>query len=275
MKKLLYILLTFAFLNCKLEKKDVYREYNGEMIKVEFVETKTDSTFTGLGGEHYPNGNIKSLAYFKNGKHADSLFYYYENGNVKEKGFVKNNMEFGWWSYNHENGKLNKKIEWFHLRDSMYKNQEIHFDVNGEIKIASSAFFDLQIPDTIQIGKNMARIKNYISNDNNIDTRYLSVIIENNYPNTGIKTDTFPALTDDSKNIFFGIFGEKLGMQLVEGKIEEKTLKTDTINADSLSLTISDRYRYFRKEVYVSDNEIKSKLSKRLRAEYDKIVKNN
>ncbi|MEE9362132.1 MAG: hypothetical protein V3U92_05990 [Cellulophaga sp.] len=273
MKKLPYILLTLVFLNCKTEKKDVYQEYNGVMVKLEFDDSKTDSTFTGYGGEYYPNGNLKSLSYFKNGKPADTLFYYY--GNVKEKGFVKNNMEFGWWSYNNENGKLNKKIEWFHIRDSIYKNQEIHFNINGEIKIAPSAFFELQIPDTIQIGKNMARIKNYISNDNGIDTRYLSVIIENNYPDSGKKLDTFPTLTDDSNSPFFGIYGEKLGRQIVQGKIEEKTLKTDTINIDSLSLTISDRYRYFRKEVYVSDNGIKSELSKKLRAEYKKIAKNN
>jgi hypothetical protein len=275
MKKLLYILLTFAFLNCKSEKKDVYREYNGEMIKVEFVETKTDSTFTGLGGEHYPNGNIKSLTYFKNGKHADSLFHYYNNGKVKEKGLVRNNIEFDWWSYYHENGKLNKKIEWFHLRDSIYKNQEIHFDSNGTIKIAPSAYFELQIPDTIQIGKNMARIKNYVGNANDYDTRFLSVIIENNYPDIGKKSDTFPTFTDDSTSPFFGIYGEKIGRQIVEAKIEEKTLKTDTINADSLSLTISERYRYFRKEVYVSNGGNKSELSKKLKAEFKKVTENN
>ena len=96
MKKLLYILLTLVFLNCKSEKKDIYREYNGEMIKMELNTTKTDSTFTGSGGEHYPSGNIKSLSYFENGKHADTLFYYFDNGNVKEKGLVRNNMEYGW-----------------------------------------------------------------------------------------------------------------------------------------------------------------------------------
>lgn len=275
MKKISYILLTLAFLSCKSEKEDVYREYNGEIIKVEFNKSKTDSTFTGLGGEHYPNGNLKSLSYFKNGKHADTLFYYYDNGKVKEKGLVRNNMEYGWWSYNHENGKLDKKIEWFHLRDSIYKNQEIYFDSSGTIITAPSAYFELQIPDTIQIGKNMARIKNYVGNDNDYDTRFLSVIIENNYPDSGKRIDTFPTFTDNSTSPFFGIYGEKIGRQIVEAKIEEKTLKTDTINADSLSLKISERYRYFRKEVYVSNSQIKSELSKKLRAEFKKVTENN
>jgi len=275
MKKLTYILLTLVFINCKSEKKDVFQEYNGKMVKVEFIDSKADSLFTGFGGETYENGKLKSLSYLKNGVPVDTLFYYYENGKIKEKGLVKNNMVSGWWCYNNKNGKLTKKIEWFHLRDSTYKNQEIHFDSNGEIKIPASTFFELQIPDTIQIGKNMARINNYVSNANDIDTRYLSVIIENNYPDSGKKTDTFPTLTDDSNDIYFGVYGDKIGMKIIEGKIEEKTLKTDTINSDSFSLTIADRYRYFKKEVYVSDNGKKSELSKKLRAEFKETTQNN
>lgn len=275
MKKLTYILLTLVFINCKSEKKDIFQEYNGKMVKVEFIDSKADSLFTGFGGETYENGKLKSLSSFKNGVPADTLFYYYENGNTKAKGLVENNMMSGWWSYYYEDGNLNKKIEWFHLRESTYKNQEIHFDSSGKIKIAPSTFFELQIPDTIQIGKNIARINNFISNRNDIDTRYLSVIIENNYPDLGKKNDTFPTLTDNSNSPFFGIYAEKAGKKIVEGKIEEKTLKTDRINADSLSLTISDKYRYFRKEIYVSDNGKKSELSKKLRAELKKITENN
>lgn len=275
MNKLSYILLTLVFLTCKSEKKDVYREYNGQMVKVKFDDSKTDSTFTGYGGENYPNGILKSMSYFINGEPVDTLFYYYENGNVKEKGLVRNNMEYSWWTYNDENGKLNKKIEWFHLRDSIYKNQEIHFDSNGKIKMAPSAFFELLIPDTIQIGKNIARINNYISNRNDIDTRYLSVIIENKYPDVGKKKDTFPTLTDDSNSPFFGIYAEKVGKTIVEGKVQEKNLKTERINKDSTELTISTKYRYFRKEIYVSDNGKKSKLSKKLIAELEKVIENN
>ncbi|GAA4282281.1 hypothetical protein GCM10022260_27040 [Gaetbulibacter aestuarii] len=275
MKKLTYILISILLWNCKSEKKEIFQEYNGQLVKVEFDDSRADSTFTGYGGEHYPNGNLKSLSYIKNGIIADTLFYYYENGKIKEKGLVKDNMVYGWWSYNDENGKLTKKIEWFHLRDSTYKNQEIHFDSNGKIKIPASTFFELQIPDTIQIGKNMARINNYVSNVNDLDTRYLSVIIENYYPDSGKKTDTFPTLTDNSNDIFFGIYGDKIGKKIIEGKIEEKTLKTDTINSDSLSLTISDRYRYFKKEVYVSDNGKKSELSKKLRAKFKEATQNN
>ncbi len=192
-----------------------------------------------------------------------------------KKGVVKNNMEKGWWSYYQKNGKINKKIEWFHLRDSTYKNQEIHFDLNGKIKKTASSFFELQIPDTIQLGKNIARINNYVSNTNNIDKRYLSVIIQNNYPNMGKRIDTFPTLTDDSNSPFFGIYAGTTGKRTISGKIEEKTLKSDTINADSISLTISDRYKYFKKEVYISDSGKKSKLSIKLNKELKEILQNN
>jgi len=271
-KKTFVILLSFIFIiSCKEKSGDKLYNYNGKIIKLDFVTPK-DSLFNGYGGEHYENGALKSLTFFENGKIIDTLVYYYENGNVKKKGLVENNMEYGWWSYNHENGKLNKKIEWFQLRDSIYKNQEIYFDVNEDIRIAPSTYFVLQIPDTIQIGKNIAHINNYISNANDFDVRYLKVIIENRYSDTEKRIDTF---TNGSSSPFFGIYADKIGWKIVEGMIEEKTIKTDTINMDSLSLTIVDQYRYFKKEVYVSDNGKKSELSIKLRSEFEKMNENN
>jgi len=180
MKKLIYILLTLVFLSCKTEKKDVYLEYNGEIVKVKFGNSKGDSTYTGFGGDNYPSGNIKSMSYFKNGKQTDTLYYYYENGKVKEKGLVKNKLSFGWWSYYDNNGKLTKKSEWIILKDSSYKNQSLYFDKNEDTIIGPSTFFEIEISDTLKLGKNAGRIKNYVTNYNNRASNLLSVILEFN-----------------------------------------------------------------------------------------------
>jgi len=269
-KTLTYILLIISFISCKKKATEKLYYYNGLMIKIENPINPKDSLFSGLGVDKYENGNLKTLSRVENGNIIDTLFYYYENGSVMKKGVVKNNMENGWWSYYHEDGKINKKIEWFLLRDSIYKNQEIHYNSKGEIKIAPSTYFELQIPDTIQIGKNIARINNYVSNTNNIDTRYLSVIVENRYSNSEIQQDTF---NWGNSHLFFGINANKVGRKIIKGKIEEKTLKTDSISEDLFNLTVSDRYRYFQKEVYVSDNGKKSPLTKKLLAEFKKMKK--
>jgi hypothetical protein len=248
MKKLSYILLTFVFLSCKADKKDVYQEYNGEMIKIEFDNSKTDSTHTGFGGEYYPNGNLKSLSYFKNGEPADTLFYYYENGKVKEKGLVENGFQNGWWFYYREDGSLKEKSEWLTLRDSLYKNQSLYYDQNGEVKYKNSSFFNLKISDTIQVGKNIASF----DYNSNIDVykKLMYVVIENQYSENEIKLDTFGIQDNDYR---FGIFGYKLGKQNVKGQIVEELYEIKNIGNDSAIGTVSNHKKYFEKEVYVSD----------------------
>ena len=248
MKKLTYIILTLLFLNCKTEKKDVYQEYNGEMVKVEFDDSKTDSTFTGFGGEYYPNGNLKSLSYFKNGEPADTLVYYYENGKIKEKGLVKNGLQSGWWIYYRKDGTLKEKSEWITLRDSLYKNQSIYFDQNGVIKYKNSSFFKLKIPDTIQIGKN---IMNFEYNSNiDVYKKLMYVVIENQYSENEIKMDTFGIVNND---LWFGVYGFKKGKQNIKGQIVEELYEIKNIGNDSAIGTVSNHKKYFEKEVYVSD----------------------
>ena len=243
------------------------------MVKLEFVDSKTDSTFTGYGGDHYPNGNLKSLSYFKNGEPIDTLFYYYENGKVKEKGLIKNGVENGWWSYYREDGTLKEKIEWIPKSyDTIYKNQKLYFNQNGELKLNPSTYFKIEIPDTIQLGKNIAFVKNYVSKFNDVDERFLSVIIENQYSETNIKKDTF---SDGSLNPYFGVYGYKLGKQVVNGQIEEKILIKKEINKDSSSLTIIDDYKYFEKEVFVIDNAEISEKNKKIIKDYFESKKNN
>lgn len=272
MKKLTYILLTLVFINCKSEKKDIFQEYNGEMVKVEFTDSKDDSLFTGFGGETYENGKLKSLSYIKNGVPADTVFFYYENGKVKEKGLVKNNLKNGWWHFYNTNGKLTEKSEFVIVRDSMHKNQSYYYDQNGNIKIEPSTFFELEISDTLRIGKNAARIKNYVTNFNNREGNLLSVIIENEYSESERKTDTFG---DGTLKPFFGISIYKTGRQKIKGKIQEKVL-TKTKDSDDLwTLTIAEHYKYFEKEVYVWDKESETETGKKLREEMISGSENN
>jgi hypothetical protein len=272
MKKLTYILLTLLFLNCKSEKKDIFQEYNGEMVKVEFIDSKADSLFTGFGGETYENGKLKSLSYIKNGQVSDTLFFYYENGNVKEKGLIKDNMKNGWWFFFDMNGRLKEKSEFVIVRDSMHKNQSYYFDKNRELEIEPSTYFELEIPDTLRIGKNAARIKNYVSNYNDREANLLSVIIDNEYSESEIKKDTFG---DGTLKPFFGISIYRKGKQTIKGKIQEKVLTKTKDSTDLYTLTIAEHYKYFEKEVYVWDKENETEIGKQLREEMTADYKNN
>ncbi|TQD34041.1 toxin-antitoxin system YwqK family antitoxin [Haloflavibacter putidus] len=275
MKKLKYILILLILLNCKSEKEEAFYEYNGQLVRVKLdnFETKTDSTFTGYGGELYSNGNLKSMSFYKNGEPIDTLFYYYENGIIKKKGLVKNGAENGWWIYFRKNGMVKEKIEWKPMgNDIIHKNQSLVFDNNEKIRMEPSTYFELEIPDTINIGKNLGFVKNYVSDFNNVYKRYLSVIIENKYADNNVKNDTF---TNRTLKPYFGIFGHKLGKQIVKGQIEEKIIQTDDINKDSISWKIINHYKYFEKEVFVSDNEKVSEKSKKIINDYNKTKENN
>ncbi|WP_299125376.1 hypothetical protein [uncultured Tenacibaculum sp.] len=273
MKKTIYIFLSIIMflVSCKKEEKKHFYIFNGKKIDYKLIKSNKDSSFiNGYGGKIYPNGNLEYLALFSDGKVVDSLFYYYENGNVREKGLMKNKKRNSWWIYFHKNGKLNKKIEWFQLNGKVLKNQEIYFDEKGNIKKEPSYYFDVLIPDTLKVGQNISRINNYVSNLNNIDTRYLSVIIENIYSESKVRNDTF---SDGSSSPFFVINSNKIGKKIIEGKIEEKVLKTDLINKDSTTLTIIDQYRFFRKEVYVAEKHNESEMEKYIKSEFEKMIK--
>ncbi|HMC01612.1 MAG TPA: hypothetical protein VKN14_11310 [Flavobacteriaceae bacterium] len=272
MKKLTYILISILLLNCKSEKKEVFQEYNGQLVKVEFDDSKTDSTFTGYGGEHYPNGNLKSLSYIKNGIPADTVFFYYENGKVKEKGLVENSLPIGWWTYFNDKGILTEKSEWLILRDSSYKNQSYYFDKTGNIKNEPSSYFELDIPDTLRIGKNLARIKNYETNNYGNEGNLITIIMDNQYSESEIKKDTF---SDGTLKPFFGIYAYKTGKLKIKGKIQEQILNKEKEDDSLFTLTLSDHYKYFEKEIYVWDKDKYSESGLRIGNEMKAEYKNN
>lgn len=272
LKKLTYILLALLSLNCKTDKKDVYQEYNGEIIKVKFNDSKTDSTFTGYGGEFYANGNLKFLSYFINGKSADTLVYYYKNGKIKEKGLEENGFQKGWWLYYRKDGSLKEKSEWLILRDSSYKNQSYYFDEYGKLKNEPSTYFELDIPDTLRIGKNLARVKNYVTNNYGNEGNLITVIIENQFSESEIKKETF---SDGTLKPFFGIYAYKSGKLKINGKIKEQILNKEKEDDSMYNFKIANHFKYFEKEIYVWDKYEYSKSGLRIKNQLEAEYKNN
>ena len=268
MKKSIYLILIILLFSCDKEVKEIYQEYNGQRVKVEFSDSDADSLFTGFRGSAYENGNLKSLAYYNTGVIIDTLFLYHENGKIKEKGLMKNNLKIGWWLSFNEQGNLITKTEVLNFRDTLYKNQVKYYEKNGNLKLEPSTFFELDIPDTLRIGKNLARVKNYVTNFNNGESNLLTVIIDNQYSEIEFKKDTF---SDGTLKPFFGIYGYQVGKQKIKGKLEEKIMTRQ----DSSTLTINHHYKYFEKEVYVWNKDKYSNSGLRIKNQMKEEYKNN
>jgi hypothetical protein len=247
-KSLLLILIILFILSC--DNKKYHTEYypNGN-LKLK-VEINKDSIQNGTYEEFFESGKLKSKTNYENGKISDSLFNFYDNGKIKEKGIIKQNFQNGWWKYYDSDGNLKEKTEWIILRDSLYKNQSIYFDKNGKIKYENSSFFNLKIPDTIQLGKNLAGF-DYNSNIK-VYKKLMYVVIENKYSEKVTKLDTFAVNDNDYR---FGIYGYKKGTQNIKGQIVEELYEIKNIGNDSAIGTISNHIKYFEKEVYVKDKK--------------------
>jgi hypothetical protein len=247
MKNILIFLLAIIFLSCNNKKfyKDFYENGNVKLkIEIDENEIKNGKFF-----EYYNDGELKAIGKYINGNVEDSAFIYYENGKLREKGFFKNGYKNGWFFIYRENGKIMKKEEFIKINNKYLKNQYIFFDENGTINYSKSSFFELNIPDTIKLGKNKLTLK-YHDNSTKADYNFLNVIIKNKYSENETKNDTF---TDGTRNPFFGVFAYKKGEMIINGIIEEKILEQKNIGRDSASLTITDKYKFFNKKVYVTD----------------------
>jgi hypothetical protein len=245
-KNLCLLLILILLISCD-QKKYITEYYPNKKLKLK-IEIDTDSIQNGTYEEFYENGKLKSKTNYVNGQISDSLFNFYENGKTKEKGIVENNLQSGWWNYYNSNGGLKEKSEWIIVSDSLYKNQSIYYDQSGEIKQKNSSYFNLNIPDTIHLGKNLARF-DYSSNFDVYD-KLMYVVIENKYSESETKLDTFGIENDDFR---FGVFGYKKGLQNIKGQIVEELYEIKNIGNDSAIGTVSNHKKYFEKEVYVSD----------------------
>lgn len=147
-------------------------------------------------------------------------------------------------------GKFKGLEEFIILKDSVvsYKNQ-IKIIKNGKIDYNKSSFFILDIPDTLNLGKNIGKI-NYFSSLPS-QKKYLSTVIENQYSDQLIKKDTFSELPNSTG---IGIYAHRTGVKKITGEIIEKLIDTINIGNDSLSLSIVEYRKYFEKEVFVKDS---------------------
>ena len=60
----------------------------------------------GLWYAYHKNGNVQTMAHYKNGKEDGRYTVYYENGNVRYTGFYKDGKRVGEWKFYNEEEKL-------------------------------------------------------------------------------------------------------------------------------------------------------------------------
>lgn len=182
----------------------------------------------------------------QNRKLLDTTFIYYNNGIIKEKGRAENRNRVGWWSFYSISGKLISKSEFVIRNGSSFLNQKIEYKENGDIDYMKSSFFVIEMKDTIKIGKTALKLK-YYSNIKNYKTRFVYIIIDNQYSEDLFKKDTF---TDEISKLWFGVNAYKKGNLKIKGTIEEEIsfLKKEK---DSSQLTIKKYYKYFEKNLFV------------------------
>jgi hypothetical protein len=153
------------------------------------------------------------------------------------------------WVSETKNGILIKK-QMININNKPFINQIITYKRNGEIDSLKSNFYEIRIPDTLKLGKNIADINLYTYNKN-YDTRYSYVIIENKYSESKIQLDTFG---DIKKDFQFGIYAAEAGKLKIRGKIyEEILLDKKRLKNDSVSIELIKNQSFFEKEVYVKE----------------------
>jgi len=263
MKIYLLLILTLVLCTSCQQKKVSSFDFNGKRIMVELINDKRDSIVNGFGTTTYDNGNIKSIAFFENGTVKDTMYFFYQNGKIEAKGLLKNGLVNKWWSYYRQDGSLKELKEYYQREgDTVLENQVKVYDRYGNLELNKSNFFELEIPDTIILGKNIARVKSYVADTSKIEERFLTVIVENEYSDSKIKKDTF---SDGTLQPYFGVYGPKKGKHLIKGIIEDKTILSDELVKDSAKIVIVNHYKIFEKNVYVTENEDEvSALQKRL-----------
>lgn len=139
------------------DNKTIKEYHSNGNIKLE-VPLDNKGIQNGLYKAFYEGGELKQKMNYLNGKITDTVFYYYKNGKLKEKGkIIKNKYKEGWWIYNDSLGNLIKKEEYWIRNDSVLLNQFIYFN-NTSIDKLKSEYFNLKIPDTIYLGRNVAQL---------------------------------------------------------------------------------------------------------------------
>lgn len=243
------ILLTLInfFISCNNEKY-TFEYYDSGRIKSK-TQINDEGIPNGIHEEYYETLELKLKTTYNNGQLDDSLYCYYKNGDLKEKGLMKGGYMVSWWKVYDTLGKYKGLEEHVILEDgTSYVNQFKYFK-DDQIDYEKSHFFEVIIPDTLNLGKNIGELKHH--SKYTAQKKYLKVIIENQYSENTFKNDTFAEKPDYSR---FGIYAPKVGTMKIKGEINEVLVDTKMINIDSATLNIQTRKQYFAREVFVSDN---------------------
>lgn len=176
----------------------------------------------------------------------DTIYIYYKNGKIKEKGCILNKNRIGWWFAYNDTGQIVSKSEYIIKNNSSFQNQHIFYKDNRGIDFSRSSFFNIKMKDTLPKGKSIGKLK-YYSNATGYQTRYIYIIINNQYSERVFKKDTFTA---DIDKLWFGVNAFKDGDFKVSGIIEEE-ISYVSKEKDSTQLTIKKIYKYFEKDLIV------------------------
>lgn len=146
MKKLLAFLLIFTFYCAAADALTSDSGMTITTIKQLYCNTEhgiiicTNHKFepyTGIIKEEYPNGHLKMMAYFKNGKANGMRKEYYDNGQLKEESFFKNGKLDGLVVSYYKNGLLEEEA---YYKDGKIDGRWKLYDDKGSIQ--NEKYFD-------------------------------------------------------------------------------------------------------------------------------------
>lgn len=246
--KIQLILIAIFFFSCN--KRNEINEYysNGELkMKSIFDESDIKRRKVIL---YYKNGNLKADAQLLNNKKDDSLISYFENGTIREKAFYKNDFPVGWAETYYKNGRLKEKNEFIIRNDSFYLNQKIAFKKSGVIDTLKSSFFEIMLPDTLKIGRNIGLLKKYIPSLKGSNNLEIKIFVENEYDDGEIKIDSF---SGNISNPWFGIYSKKAGNQSIKIKILEQYFNITKDIKDTLEMVETRSEKHFTTNIVVTE----------------------
>lgn len=279
MRILIYIVIVGLCWGCQNNKiEKLYYESGKPKFEVEF----SNGLMNGYHKEFHENGNLKTLTYYDNGNISDSIIGYFDNGNIEfiqfrtngidsiytfdkkdkfinSKSKVINHQINGWRHYFNEKGEVISKIEFIDLlEDEPYINQGIYFDDNKNIIDSLSAYYMINVRDTLKANKSYPIkfiYKPTLSKASKVYVCYGSGINENYSNINKIRLDTLVLedfeltttikLSSIGKHNFRGFFYEKY----VEYSPSEKNDSLVTISTKSNKM-------YFDFEVFVAGDDI-------------------
>ena len=118
---------------------------SGDDVKPCANESLCDASnqpITGIVKFYYPNGNVKKIGYYNNGKREGLTKTYYKNGKLRTEGYIKDGKELLKGYY--KNGNMHG--EW-HYKDGQQEGLAKTFHLNG--KIESEVVYKSGKPDGI------------------------------------------------------------------------------------------------------------------------------